>query len=75
MRHFNIAEYILRSTSRFEGEDPLLFADCAGAGIGVSWVVVLLRLAVLDRFLLFVTIHTVPGDASLYRRKIPTAQS
>src|SRR5450759_5436281 len=55
MRHFNIAEYIRRSMSRFDGEDPLPLAGRAeGDGSGL-FAVVLPRLDALDRFFLFVT--------------------
>src|ERR1035438_607736 len=56
MRHFNITEYIRRSMSRFDGEDPLPLAGRAAVdGIGL-FAAVLPRLDALDRFCLFVTI-------------------
>src|ERR1035437_3427450 len=57
MRHFNMAAYILRSMSRFEGADPLPLVGCAGVGVSGFFAVVLSRLEAFDRFLLLVTIH------------------
>jgi hypothetical protein len=51
----------------------LPFAGCAGVGTSAGFFVAVLRLAVLDRFVLFVTIHSIPEDASLYRKKISAA--
>src|ERR1039458_6365835 len=65
-----MAEYILRSMSRFDGDDPAPFAGCAGIGVSVVFADVLSGLAAFDRFLLFVTIYRVPRNPSLYRRKI-----
>ena len=57
MRHFNIAEYILRSMSRFDEGGPLPLAGCVSAEVGGSFAVALSRLEPLARFLLFVAIE------------------
>jgi hypothetical protein len=57
MRHFNIAEYILRSMSRFDEGDPLPLAGCVGAEVSGFCAAVLSRLEPLARFLLCVTIE------------------
>jgi hypothetical protein len=55
MRHFNMAAYILRSVSRFDGGLlPLL--GCAGED-GRGFFAATPRLEAFDRFLLFVTIY------------------
>jgi len=57
MRHFNMAEYILRNMSRFDEGDPLPLAGRAGAEVSGFFAVALSRLEPLARFLLVVTIE------------------
>jgi len=70
MRHFNMAAYILRSMSRFDGGAPLPLAGCIGVDGSGFFAAVLPRLEAFDRFWLFVDIYKVPENASLYRIEI-----
>src|ERR1022692_416646 len=65
MRHFNMAEYILRNMARFDEGDPLPLTGCAGAEVSGFFAAVLPWLDALGRFCLFVTICLVPEVAPL----------
>ena len=65
MRHFNMAEYILRKVARLEADEPLFWAASGwlAGGLFSGWR---LRVAA-KRVLPWVAMYAVSGKPSLYR--------